>query len=216
MRDDRRVNERAWIVLDLIVHHAWDIGDQDPELADAWSRLRQALSVPPHQLVSWSNSGQQALLYAVSTDLDAFLEIARRHAPSQGVASFVAKVWGADPRQSDAPPREIELLRPHPAWPKPGYGEDVARVLAESQVSEQPRRRQRDFEKLVAQYSESVHRLAFELTASNAPFEREQLRSLAQGTVLSLGALRRAAPIELAPLIEEAEALLSRVTDALN
>ena len=122
--------------------------------------------------MSWSNSGQQALIYAISTDLEAFLETARRLAPSEGVAAFTAKVWESDPRHADVAPQEVALADPQPAWPKPGYGEDVARVLAESQASPQSRRPEPDLHKLVAQFSASTHRLEFELLASHAPFER--------------------------------------------
>ena len=202
-------------MLDLVVHPAWTIGEEDPALAEAWSLLRDSLAQSPHHLVSWSNSGQQALIYAISTDLEAFLETARRLAPSEGVAAFTAKVWESDPRHADVAPQEVALADPQPAWPKPGYGEDVARVLAESQASPQSRRPEPDFHKLVAQFSESTHRLEFELLASRAPFDRELLQRLVSGTLRSLGAMRRAAPAELAPLIEDAESIVVRVQDAL-
>lgn len=211
------MSKRSWIVLDLVVHSAWSISDErDPELAQAWTRLRDALSVAPHQLVSSSNSGQQALIYAISTDLDGLLETARKHAPTEGVASFVAKVWNADPRHSDQPPQKIRLLVPHAPWPKPGYGDDLVAVLAQSQKSEAPMRPEPDFPRLVAQYSASVHKLEFEMMASSAPLAREHVRALAHGTLLSVRALRRAAPSEFTPLVEQAESALGRVWDALK
>ncbi len=69
---------------------------------------------------------------------------------------------------------------------------------------------------VVAQFSASTHRLEFELLASNAPFERELLQRLVSGTLRSLGTMRRAAPAELSPLIEEAESIVVRVQDALS
>jgi hypothetical protein len=124
------VSVKSWIVVELVVHPAWTIDERDPELAQSWNRLRAALAEPPHQEINASSSGRQALLFAISTDLDAVLQVARRHAPTQGIASFVARVWSDDPRSSDEAPRVIELAAPHAPWPKPGYGSDLAAVLA--------------------------------------------------------------------------------------
>ena len=76
-------------------------------------------------------------------------------------------------------------------------------------------RRAPDFTRLVAQFSLSVHKLHSELGASNAPFGREHVRSLAHGALLSVSALRRAAPSELTALLDEAESALQRITHAL-
>jgi hypothetical protein len=76
-------------------------------------------------LISWSNSGEQGLLYIVTDDLDALLDLARRGAPSAGIESFVAKIWDRDPRESGVPPRELLLAAPHPAWPNPDHGVEL-------------------------------------------------------------------------------------------
>jgi hypothetical protein len=112
----------------------------DSKPTRAWERLRAALGAGPHQLVNWSSSGKQALIFAVTTDRDAFLTTAREHAPSEGVASFTARVWDVDPRQGDTAPEEIELVEPHAAWPRAGYGDDLMARLAAGERREPGRR----------------------------------------------------------------------------
>jgi hypothetical protein len=119
------VSERSWIVLDLVVHGAWSLHEDDSEPDRAWRRVRDELGVAPHQVVSWSNSGEQALIYAVTTDADLLVRTAQQHAPTEGVASFVAKIWKVDPRQTEEPPVEIELITPQPSWPRAGYANEL-------------------------------------------------------------------------------------------
>src|SRR5690348_18306798 len=95
----------GWVVLDLRVHAGWNLHD-DATTNAAWHGLRDELKSSRHRLISWSNSGEQGLLYVVTDDVDALVDLARRRAPSVGIESFVAKIWDADPRERDAPPRE--------------------------------------------------------------------------------------------------------------
>ena len=209
------MSERAWIVVDLVVHSAWSMDEDDAEPSRAWHRLVAALGDGPHQVVNRSDSGKQALIFAVTTDRDAFLRIAREHAPSEGVASFTARVWDVDPRQGGAPPEEIELVEPHAAWPRAGYGDSLmARLSAEEH--REPARRGADLRLLLTRFNASIHKLEFEIGASGAPFEPELTRRLAQGALLSVRALRQVAPSELTALVEEAETALKRVRDALG
>ncbi|WP_157592338.1 hypothetical protein [Solirubrobacter soli] len=121
----------SWVILDLRVHAGWSVHD-NPTTHDAWHGLRDALEASRHRLISWSNSGEQALLYVVTDDVDALLDLARGRAPSAGTESFVAKIWDRDPRDSGTAPREILLAGPHPLWPNPYHGvEQLERSLDE-------------------------------------------------------------------------------------
>ena len=75
-------------------------------------------------MLSSSNSGTQGLIYTTTSDAEALLQTAREHAPEHGVASFVARMWTADPR-TGAQPEVIELIEPQPSWPRPGYQNDL-------------------------------------------------------------------------------------------
>jgi hypothetical protein len=119
------VNARSWIVLDLVVHAAWSLHEEDSEPQRAWRCIRGELGVSPHRVIGWSISDEQALIYTVTTDSDLLVRIARQHAPTQGVASFVAKVWNEDPRLTDEPPVDIELIAPQPPCPRPGYADEL-------------------------------------------------------------------------------------------
>ena len=114
----------AWIVLDLRVHAGWNLHD-DLTTHAAWHSLRDELKTSRHRLISWSNGGEQGLLYVVTDDGDGFVELARRCAPGAGIESFVAKIWDTDPRASDSPPREIPLAQPHAPWPNPGHAVEL-------------------------------------------------------------------------------------------
>jgi hypothetical protein len=118
------VGDQSWIVLDLVVHGA-ALHDEGSAPQVCWRRLRDALGIAPHRVVSWSNSGEQGLIYMTTTDPEALLQTARDHAPGERVASFAAKIWSVDPRRTDEPPKEIALTSPHPRWPQPGYADDL-------------------------------------------------------------------------------------------
>jgi hypothetical protein len=113
-----------WVVLDLRVHAGWSLHDNATTDA-AWHDLRDKLKASRHRLISWSNSGEQGLLYVVTDDVDALLALARRRAPSAGIASFVAKIWDSDPRERNSPPRELVLAEPHSPWPNPDHGVEL-------------------------------------------------------------------------------------------
>ena len=119
------MSERSWIVLDLIVHAAWSLHEEESVPQRAWRRVRDELGVAPHQVVSWSISDEQALIYAVTTDSDLLVRIAQQYAPTEGVASFRAKVWNVDPRRTHEPPVVIELSAPQPPWPRAGYANEL-------------------------------------------------------------------------------------------
>jgi hypothetical protein len=120
----------------LVLHPAWSLDEADAGPSEAWRRIRDELSAPPHQLIGWSNSGLQGVAYAITKDREHLLLSAQHHAPTEGVARFVARIWDSDPRHAPGPPHEVELTAPQPIWPRAGYADDLLEQWSEAATSE--------------------------------------------------------------------------------
>jgi hypothetical protein len=157
----------------------------------------------------------RGVLYATTPDRHAFVQAARTHAPAEGMTSFAALVWDADPRTTRAQPERIRLAGAPRGWVPydPARGVEL---VDDPREAVDPLPRPPDFSGLSARLAASVRKLDLALQASKTPFGARQTRELAESVAIGLRALRRVTPSELTPVVAEAQAALNRVLDALN